>query len=210
MAITGFIIEEDEEPDVSSTNYPTPNPSWSAVVPALTPRPVPTRTKPTSRAVITAVTSAPGDALDRIPNLSRTKRPTGPQTGLILNDMGEFCRFQQAATETESVSYFYEELTGTDTLLLFDEIDCMKTTLGDLGMGIMQNLINERIANWYGSGNTEFATHPSELYPESPLQVRGWCMPSTTSEYVAVLIEYFVEDEAIVAVLHGTGITCEE
>ena len=176
----------------------------------------PVRAQVEHRAVPTAATSPPvvkhvatADAvalLDLEDKISPTKKPAGQLKGTIINDMGEPCWFKQGATKLESESYFFNGTTGSDTLLLFDHRDCMKTSLGDLGMGIMQRLINDRIADWYSNEDADFQTKPSELHPTSMGQTRGWCMQSATYPLIGVLVEYFVDEGSITAVLHGMAL----
>ena len=157
------------------------------------------------------VATADAEALlDFEDKISPRKKPSGQLSGTILNDMGEPCWFKQGATPSEGETYFLDGIRGSDTLMLFDDLDCMKTTLGDLGMGIMQRLINDRIVHWYFNKEVQFATKPSELYPSMAegIQVQGWCIQSTTHPHAGVLVEYFTDGDSIVAVLHGIGATC--
>ena len=147
--------------------------------------------------------------LDFEDKISPTKRPAGQLKGTILNDMGEPCWFKQGATPSEDETYFLEGIRGSDTLLLFDDLDCMTTTLGNLGMGIMQRLINDRIVRFYYNEDVKFTTRPAELYPTiAGKPLRGWCIQSTTHPLAGVVVEYFTDGDSIVAVLHGIGITC--
>ena len=42
----------------------------------------------------------------------------GNLKGYVQNDYGEDCWYTQSATADDSVSYFYESLTGSDTLMI--------------------------------------------------------------------------------------------
>ena len=49
----------------------------------------------------------------------------GSLKGYVQNDDGKDCWYTQSATADDSVSYFYKSLTGSDTLMIFDDVGCM-------------------------------------------------------------------------------------
>ena len=110
----------------------------------------------------------------------------------MTNFAGEKCQYTQRATDDASVSYFFQNITGSDTLMVFDDPTCMHDDLEGWGLGYSQTTINNIITQWYVPGSA-FLTRPEELYSSSILQIRGLCIQSSTYPTQAVLVEYFVD-----------------
>lgn len=128
---------------------------------------------------------------------------TGEATGYILNDAGKECSYVQKGTDVDSVSYFYEGFSHSeDTLLVFDDPQCMTPT-SPIGMRLHQEEINRVIAPWYSDTDANYQTEPGQLRRKSDFQVRGWCIQSETYPLIGVMIDYFTDEQSIVAVVHS-------
>lgn len=128
---------------------------------------------------------------------------TGNAIGYILNDAGKECFYVQNGTDVDSDSYFYEGSTySEDTLLVFDDPQCMTPTL-PVGMSLHQEEINRVITPWYSNPDANFQTEPEQLRRKSDFQVRGWCIQSKTYPLIGVMIDYFADEQSIVAVVHS-------
>ena len=138
--------------------------------------------------------------LDRVSFLDQ---PKGNPVGFLQNDAGEKCRYSQVATADDSVSYFYSTLTGSDTLMILEDLTCMTPTT-PIGAAFHQRMANQSIAAWYDGF---YRTDPTQLSRGGELRVRGWCMQSTTNPNHSILIEYFVDGTSLAAVAHNYGLS---
>ncbi len=139
-----------------------------------------------------------------MPIVDELQQPRGLLNGQLQNDKGDFCWYTQLATTEDSRSYFYETLTGSDTLMVFDK-GCM-TAATPIGMSFFQRTVNEIIGRWYSKPDAAFQTKPIDLYPSSQFQENGWCMQSATYPTQAVAIEYFGDADVLAAVVHNITI----
>ena len=126
----------------------------------------------------------------------------GNAKGSVSNDAGELCSFSQAATDDGSVSYFYNKLTGSDTLLVFDDATCMNPLAPQL-MAFNQRMVNQVIARWYSKPDAKFMVHPHQLTRKGQLQAKGWCMQSETYPTQGILIDYFGDNQSLMMVAHN-------
>ena len=129
----------------------------------------------------------------------------GNLKGYVQNDYGEDCWYTQSATADDSVSYFYKSLTGSDTLMIFDDVGCM-TPKTPIGMDFHQRMVNQSISNWYSKPDADFQTNPGQLKETSRLQIRGWCIQSKTYPSKGILVDYFVDGQSLAAVVHNYSV----
>ena len=132
---------------------------------------------------------------------------TGNLQGWIQNNNGDKCTYIQVPTRDDSVSHFYRTLTGTDTVLQFDDPECMT------GSGVYREinirLINNILANWYRDkqGGGSYMTRADELYGSSSMQIRGYCVQSGTRANRAFLTDYFdTPSGSIFLVVHNIAL----
>ena len=129
----------------------------------------------------------------------------GNLKGYVQNDYGEDCWYTQSATADDSVSYFYESLTGSDTLMIFEDLGCM-TPQTPIGMDYHQRMVNQAISNWYSKPDADFQTKPGQLKEKSRLQIRGWCIQSKTYPSKGILVDYFVDGQSLASVVHNYSV----
>lgn len=67
-------------------------------------------------------------------------------------------------------------------------------------------MINNLISKWYSHSDARFKTHATDLYPTSAMQIKGYCMQSTTYPMVGVLIDYEIKNNSIVKVVHSSSV----
>ena len=150
--------------------------------------------------------SAAQSVVDR---LSQAGIQQGDVQGLVSNAAGQDCWFTQVATDDSSVSYFYDKLTGSDTLLVFDDPMCMQPLAPQL-MALQQRMVNQAIARWYSLPDAKFMAHPHQLTRKGQLQAKGWCMQSETYPTKGVLIDYFGDHQSLMMVVHNYALSgCE-
>ena len=167
-----------------------------------TPKQQPTKSRASSQAVPAQGILAINSVMDRI---SPDGIRNGSLKGWVSNDVGEECWFGQAATDDNSISYFYKSLKGSDTLLVFDDQGCM-TPSTPIGMAFHQRMVNQAISTWYSKPDAKFMVSPDQLYGKSQLQVKGWCIQSATYPSHAIVVDYFVDRESLVAVVHNYAV----
>jgi hypothetical protein len=120
------------------------------------------------------------------------------QEGVILNDVGAKCRYQQTVV-SDALHFHGDAISTTVGELVFADPNCMR----DSGNGLAANktLINEILATWYSHPDANFDTknlHKSSLYQEV-----GECMQSRSYAAIAVAVDYVVANDSIVKVIHG-------
>ena len=196
----GLVIPQPEESSTNSSQLEQIT-IQSPISATLAPKQAAT-SKPSGQSVPTQGILAVNPIIDRIsPNGIRK----GSLKGWVLNFYGEECWFGQAATDDNSVSYFYKSLTGSDTLLVFDDQACMTDPMS-IGMAFHQRTVNQAISSWYSKPDAKFMVTPDKLYRKSQLQVKGWCIQSTTYPSTAIAVDYFVDGESLVAVVHNYAV----
>ena len=200
---------EEPEPEadtVATTAAPTPTPTPEST-PAIARTPAPTPSAAPTPAPRTHLT--PRDASEGaylLAELSEVDLPTGLPFGNVLNVSGARCEYVQAAKDMATDSYFYEGLTGAATYMAFAVEGCMAYA-NEFELGVNQFLINQLVKTWYSFPDAAFQTELQDITELAPPD-RGWCIQSDTYESVAIVVEYFVEDQSIVAVLHTYGLPC--
>lgn len=195
---------DSDVPFSPTAESPSPTPRMATPTPSPTAEPpLPTPTAmPDLSSVQTQDVLAIASIRDRISEEYEIYR-TGDSTGYILNDADKECSYVQKETDVDSVSYFYEGFSHSeDTLLVFDDPQCMTPTL-PLGMSLHQEEINSVIAPWYSNPDANFQTEPEQLRRKSDFQVRGWCIQSKTYPLIGIMIDYFTDEQSIVAVVHS-------
>ena len=125
----------------------------------------------------------------------------GNRRGYVQNAKGKKCWYSQRPTKNESVSHFYDSMTGADTVMTFDEPGCMAGAGVDLDINI--GMINDVLANWYSKPDAAFKTSRDDLYTKSFMQVRGFCVQSRKYPSQAFLVDYFTKDGSIFMVVHN-------
>ena len=144
--------------------------------------------------------------LDRLSySQSDARYRTGNIRGFIQNVDGDKCTYEQVPTRDDSVSHFYRSLTGADTVLRFDDPRCMA------GEGVFQDInitqINNILANFYrGDSGTYYNTRADELHRTSRMQIRGYCVQSSTRSNRAFLVDYFTVEDSIAIVVHNIAL----
>ena len=125
-----------------------------------------------------------------------------PGKGYVQNDQGEKCWYAQ--TVDPKSNHFQGSLTATVGTIRFDDATCMS----DSGIGLETNMmmINNVISRWYSHSDAKFMTRASELFNGSLFQKRGQCMQSKTYSAVGIVVEYLIEGDSIVSVLHGPSV----
>ena len=167
-----------------------------------TPKQQPTNSRASSQPMPAQGMAEVNSIVDRI---SPDGIRNGSLRGVVSNHAGQDCWFGQVATDDNSVSYFYEKLTGSDTLLIFDNQRCMETEVPGL-MALQQSMVNQAISTWYSLPDAKFMVSPDQLYRKSQLQVKGWCIQSATYPLQAIAVDYFVDGESLVAVVHSYAV----
>ena len=137
---------------------------------------------------------------------SQSQQPRGS----IQNSAGDECWFTQ--TQTKDDTYFYDNgLTGNTYTLVFNDPNCMADRDGGIGLIVNKKQINYRISKDYSHSDADYQTRVREMYPSSLFQVRGQCIQSKTYPGNGVMVDYVVEDQSIVEVIHAMAIQgCEE
>lgn len=129
----------------------------------------------------------------------------GPQKalkkGFIGNDNGEKCWYTQEFKD--DVVYFTEKHTQNIGVITFDEPDCMVNS--GLGLDGNKMMVNNLVSKWYSHDDANFKTHAYDLYPTSRLQIKGQCMQSSTYPIIGVLLDYYVSNDSITKVVHGSS-----
>ena len=114
----------------------------------------------------------------------------GNRRGFVLNAHGKKCWYVQHPTKDETLSYFYEELKGSDSVMIFEDSKCMSGT--DVYEEINIRMINNVISNWYSLPDAEFMTRVEDLETSSMYQIRGFCVQSRKYETQAFMVDYFL------------------
>ena len=142
--------------------------------------------------------------------ISQSVRPLGLKSGYVHNEWGDQCEYVQHATHRDASSYFFDKYPGSENIMVFSDQKCMTPDV--LGMGYLQKQVNVLLAKWYSANSdAAFKTEPRDLSMTRKIRDRGWCMQSAKYPLSSVLIEYFVDEGRLVAVMHTDGIAgCEE
>jgi len=122
--------------------------------------------------------------------------------GYISNEQGEKCWYKQ--TLENKGRYFIEIATSHTRTLIFDDPKCMANN--GLGLGINKMMINNIITSPYSHNDAAFQTHAEELFMGSLFQTKGQCIQSKTYASVGVMVDYLVENDSIIKVVHAMAI----
>lgn len=129
--------------------------------------------------------------------------PTGAlKQGYIQNDKGEKCWYKQIVKENNT--YFHGSLKGTHGIITFDNPKCMSDS--GLGLDVNKMMINNIISRWYSHSDADFKTRVSEMFNGSVLQEKGKCILSMKYPIIGITVDYFIKDNAITGVIHGSSI----
>lgn len=129
--------------------------------------------------------------------------PTGVlKNGYIQNDQGEKCSYRQVIKQNNT--YFHSSLKGTNGIITFDNPTCM--TDSGLGLNANKMMINNIISRWYSNSDANFKTRVSEIYNGSLMQKKGNCIQSTKYPNIGIMVDYFVENNSIKGVIHGSSV----
>ncbi len=129
--------------------------------------------------------------------------PTGAlKKGYMQNDQGEKCWYTQVVKE--DYTYFHGSLKEIDGIITFDNPTCMS----DSGIGLDTNkmMINNIISRWYSHSDANFQTRVSEMYNGSLMQKKGECIQSKTYSGIGITVDYFVKNNSITGVIHGSSV----
>ena len=207
--IAGILGEPAGSPSDGNRNrVAIAEPTSAATVQPSPPRPA-RRTPNTSQSLL-----ALGPHLDY---LSETAAVKGARAADMFAFDGHFCPYVQVATALGSPSYFFDDLTNSDTLIIFDEPGCMnridyggnvdRTALHDASMVHAQNEINRAVASWHGREDAAFLTDLQDLQLNRDMQQRGWCIQSSKYPTVSIAVDYFIdEDGGLTAAIHSGSI----
>ena len=75
-----------------------------------------------------------------------------------------------------------------------------------LSLDINKMMINNIISYWYSHSDAKFQTHVSEMFNGSLMQKKGKCIQSKTYPLIGVMVDYFIENNSITGVIHGSSI----
>ena len=128
----------------------------------------------------------------------------GNRRGFVQNSNGSKCWYTQSPTRDESVSHFYEDWTGADSVMVFDDSQCMAGTGVDQDINV--RMINNVIANWYSHPDAAFMTSRDDLRKTSFMQVEGFCVQSRTYKNQAFMVDYFTANGSIFLVVHNYAV----
>ena len=138
-------------------------------------------------------------------SLSDRQFMSGNLAGFIQNGEGTKCTYFQLPTEDESESYFFDSLTGADTVMVFDDSSCMDFS-DELARTLNIMMINNVISNWYSHPDAAFMTREEDLRTASFMQKRGYCLQSRTYSSQAILVDYLVLDGKLAMVVHNVSV----
>ena len=138
-------------------------------------------------------------------SLSDRQFMSGNLAGFIQNWEGTKCTYSQLPTENESASYFFDSLTGSDTVMVFDDSSCMDFS-DELARTLNIMMINNVISNWYSHPDAAFLTREEDLRTDSFMQKRGYCVQSRTYSSQAFLVDYLVSDGELAMVMHNVSV----
>jgi len=124
-----------------------------------------------------------------------------PKKGGILNESSKPCAYTQAVEEQSS--YFYGKMTGNVGVLTFDDPQCM--TSKGIALNVNKMMINNAISRWYSHPDADFRTRVPELSKGNSFQKKGQCIQSKKYPMVSITVDYVVQNDSIIRVLHGTG-----
>lgn len=129
--------------------------------------------------------------------------PTGVlKKGYIQNDQGEKCWYTQVVKENNT--YFHGSLKGTNGIITFDNPTCMADN--GLGLDVNKMMINNIISRWYSHSDANFQTRVSEMHNGSLMQKKGKCIQSKKYPIIGITVDYFVENNSITGVIHGSSV----
>ena len=129
--------------------------------------------------------------------------PTGAlKKGYIQNDSGKKCWYTQVVKENNT--YFHGSVKETDGIITFDDPACMSDS--GLGLDINKMMINNVISRWYSHSDANFQTRVSEMHKGSLMQKKGKCIQSKTYPIIGITVDYFVKNDSITGVIHGSSI----
>ena len=122
--------------------------------------------------------------------------------GYILNNEGGKCWYNSSLVEAGK-HFFRGSMTGTAGVITFDNPTCMKDGyLEEIGREINIELINTIMSRWYSHSDAKFQTGADKLYSGSLFQIRGQCIQSLTYPNIGIVVDYIVDDNSIVKVMH--------
>ena len=121
--------------------------------------------------------------------------------GYTQHDQGKKCWYTQVAKEN---TYFHGSLKGTNGIITFDNPTCMSDS--GLGLDINKMMINNIISRWYSHSDANFQTRASEMFNGSAMQEKGKCIQSKKYPIIGITVDYFVENNSITGVIHGSSI----
>jgi hypothetical protein len=129
--------------------------------------------------------------------------PTGAlKKGYIQNDKGDECWYTQVVKENST--YFHGSLMGINGIITFDNPACMSDS--GLGLDVNKMMINNIISRWYSHSDADFRTRVSEMFNGSALQKKGKCIQSMKYPVVGITVDYFIKDNSITGVIHGSSV----
>ncbi|MBW2090940.1 MAG: hypothetical protein JRI34_02300 [Deltaproteobacteria bacterium] len=74
-----------------------------------------------------------------------------------------------------------------------------------LGLNINKELINKMISRWYSHSDANFQTRIPEMFKGSLMQKKGKCVQSKTYPLMGIMVDYIIEDNCIIQVIHGSS-----
>ena len=118
--------------------------------------------------------------------------------GYIINDSGDHCAYKQEIIEKNR--YFHGKRPSINGIITFDDPKCMSGK--EFGHVINKVMINNIVSKWYSHGDANFDT--KHLHKSSAFQKKGECIQSETYSTIGIAIEYFIKNNNITGVIHGS------